>query len=328
MSIAKRLLGAISLVSLLPGAPAFAQLQPGRDQIMSQLAQGLIDRVATPEYDPGVRFQSITADKLFEERLRYCDGWSSPYCPRHRYVPVPAKDKWFDVQLPVPLGELRSIPTLRVIYLRSCRHLDREDILEDAGLSHGDVDDDTYRDALSVADEAFIQAALLRDNIPGLNIAAIPERAFDRASPPSALRSLNDELWKRHRAGVIAVPHLVIERYCGPGYDPPPGLESAYPDPPSGPPPYLRPAPDPFKIETAAPALALYIIPAFSGDLCRIRTGSYFNLNCRGWVKITANPIHQSARTFYYVRLAAGGRAEGKFQVAPHNRTGTPIRLP
>lgn len=327
IKIARGWLTAAGPALMLAATPAFAQIAPTREQVRDQVAKALTEAAGTPAASPPAQFEAATPQKVFEDRLRYCNGWASPYCPRHLYFPEAAKTLWLEAQLPVPFSQLQLGEAVHVLYLRSCSHLYRDDILADAGLERLDVDETTYSNALDVADEAYVNAALARAGIVGVGVASIPHRIFGRSAPSSALQRINAALWEYYRAGKVSTPYLILERYCGPGYDPPAGEESHYPSPPPGPPPWVSGPRDPFKIETMRPAQHLYVIPAFSGDLCRLRTGSPFDLSCRGWIEVKPGPVSENARSFYYVLVFANGRSQGRFEVAAANRAGTPVRI-
>lgn len=303
------------------GQPAFGQPNPRREDSVAVVARGFADNAMTRPFKP------ISGEAFYQGRLDYCTAHSAPYCPRHTYVSSASKTKWLAQETPVALAQLRSLPELMVLYLPSCEFDKESFLLGQAGLYPGDIDEETFASAADAVDEAIVSGALTKAGITDIAIPEIEERVFDRAAPPVGLKQVNDALWARHVSGRLPTPHLIVERYCGPEEPAPAGFIPPSPAP-NPPPPSPRAPKDPFVLQLTHPAQALYIIPAFSGDLCRLRTGTPFDLSCRGWIKLSGNSVHELARTFYYIHQATTGHTNGKFEVTEANRSGTPIVIP
>jgi len=268
-------------------AGAFAQPPVGEAEALSILLRKQI--LAAPEAKRP-HFEPVEASIFVR-----------PYAGSDSSREKQARTAWYHAQLPP------GFPTsgkLRVLYLPRCMFGRAYDYDWAPGLE---------ADASQAGDREWIRIALEAEGGPGLDLSGIARTdGFQgRSSPVPALESINLALVQAWKAGRTPTLLAVFEPYCGPS-------DRRY-DGPSPPPP--PPPPAPFYIERR-PGTALYIASEFQSDLCEIRTGSRFDLSCRGWRTISANPVVATGSRYRYVARRAGQPdVRGEFRVGYENES-------
>jgi hypothetical protein len=186
-----------------------------------------------------------------------------------------ARKAWYTAQLPSTFPKSGKV---RVAYLYPCSF--------PTWLFKGGEPQDVSDADAALADQVWIAMALERERVKAAGVSGVVRTEHnERAAPVPGIRALNDRLAASAAAGRVRV---VLEPYCGPLYGPPPPPP---PPPPAAPPVFVR----------MTPGTTVKIASALNAALCRIKTGSYYRADCKGWRTVLSNELELSGSLYRYV---------------------------
>lgn len=219
-----------------------------------------------------------------------------PYLPSDTRAEKQARKAWYSAQLP---ARFPTTGDVRVIYLHTCSFPayyfpseDKSDATE------------AYR---SLADQVWVRDALAAAGVSDVDVSQISGRETNgRRAPIAAMLAINETLLAARTEGRTAKHFAVFEPFCGPSERDP----AVYPAPAPPPPP-----PSPIFLNRPA-NLELYLNNGFRSELCRLQTGSSYDLACKGWYRLHGPAARFSGNIYHYVlKSGAEVRKAGKLDL-------------
>ena len=250
-----------------------AQADPSETEALRELVAEQLPMLRAAGF-PTLAFETVPASI-----------YVAPYRPDATSREKRARTAWYHAQLPAGFPTTGNV---RVLYLPLCAFSFHQFPTAEEGEAPAELS--------AIVEQVLVSAAFEAEGVTSIDVSGITGRdTLYRDEPIAAIRQINGRLLERRRRGQTTQTFAVFEPFCGTIDEEPSGPPPPPPSPPPPPPPR-----EPIAVQTAD-GTDVYIASRFQSDLCRIRTGSAYNLSCRGWRPVQGDWLHLSGSKYRYV---------------------------